>query len=670
MSAEERRSVLRDLSLNGKVTLTLALVFLATVALFLAILVPLEKDQHARSLEQNKRLLSTLRDKYQRDFIYDIVGENEESTVIDLADMARQPGILWVRIDADPIRLEATADRGAMEELLGEQAPSEAALGEPAVLVVRSDGRATVLGSGGRPLVSAHAIRADVWPAWRAGAPAGESSQEVEWRGENVLHSTAPLSAGGELYGRLSVVFSLADVQRVERRTRLAFYGGLATAFVLLVVLLNLLLSRIVLAPVQHVMDAMRQASRGELRVRLPVHSRDEIGSMARSFNSMVDELEVAEAEIEGYSRNLERMVEERTRELRASEETLLAVKNHLATVIANVATGVLSLDEEGRVTTFNGRAAEILGLPVSEAEGRPIETVLAEGERRRLLEFISTVRQGAQRARQGQVQMKLAEGKRTLSVVASPLVGEGSRRVGTVVVFDDVTQILATQRLTAWKEAVDRVIHEIKNPLTPIGLTAQTLRSAFEQDRGRFDGLFPSAVQIILDSVRDLKALISEFAQFSRLPEVLLRRVDLNELVAEVVASYAQGADVRVRAQLAAGPLAVDADPTQFKRVLLNVINNGIEAMEGRQGEIVITTIGPGRAGRVTVSVRDRGCGVEDVERIFEPYYTTKVKGTGLGLAIARQIVDEHGGDIRAESELGAGTTVTIRLPAPASPA
>jgi PAS domain S-box-containing protein len=664
MWAEKRLAVLRDLSLKGKVTLTLALAFLATVALVLAVLLPLEKEQHVRSLEQNKRLLSTLRDKYQRDFIHDIVSENEESTVIDLADMARQQGILWVRLDADPIRLEATADRRAMELLMDGELPDGAGAGEPIVLVVRKDGTATVLGASGRPLVSARAVHAGAWPAWRADPTVGDSFREVQWGGAMALHSVAPLSAAGETYGRLSVAFSTADLQRVERRTRLAFYGGLATAFVLLVVLLNLLISHIVLAPVQRVMDAMRQASRGEMRVRLPVHSRDEIGSMAESFNTMVGELEVAKGEIEGYSRNLERMVEERTRELRASEETLRAVKNHLATVIANVATGVLSLDEEGRVTTFNGRAAEILGLAAAEAEGRAIDALLAEGERRRLLEFIARVRDGGPSVRKGQVQMKLAEGLRTLSVVASPLVGDGSRRLGTVVVFDDVTQILATQRLTAWKEAVDRVIHEIKNPLTPIGLTAQTLRSAFEQDRARFEGLFPSAVQIILDSVRDLKALISEFAQFSRLPEVLLRRVDLNELVSEVVAPYAQGEGVRVRAELAGGPLAVEADPTQFRRVLLNVINNGIEAMEGRSGEIVVTTRGPDRAGRVGITVRDRGCGVEDVERIFEPYYTTKVKGTGLGLAIARQIVDEHGGDIRAESELGVGTTVTIRLP------
>jgi two-component system nitrogen regulation sensor histidine kinase NtrY len=246
---------------------------------------------------------------------------------------------------------------------------------------------------------------------------------------------------------------------------------------------------------------------------------------------------------------------------------------------------------------------------------------------------------------------------------VASVLPGE-SHTQGTVVVVEDLTEILATQRLGAWKEAVERVIHEIKNPLTPVGLAAQTLKTAHEGDPAKFQALFPSAIDMILSSVRALKELIAEFARFSRLPPVRPARLDPNALVREALAPYERGGPTGIdfRMELAPSLPEVEADADQLKRVLLNVVNNALEAMEGRTGEIVART--EARDSTVVISVRDDGPGIEDVERIFEPHYTTKVKGTGLGLAIARQIVEEHGGRIAAESEVGRGSKVTIEIP------
>jgi two-component system nitrogen regulation sensor histidine kinase NtrY len=233
------------------------------------------------------------------------------------------------------------------------------------------------------------------------------------------------------------------------------------------------------------------------------------------------------------------------------------------------------------------------------------------------------------------------------------------------VVVLDDLTELLAHQRLQAWKEAVERVIHEIKNPLTPVGLAAQTLRNAHAEDRARFEQLFPSAIEMILGAVRDLKELISEFTRFSRLPEAQLAPEEINGLVREALGAYEQArvGEVAVRLQLAPGLPLVEADREQLRRVLLNVVNNGLEAMEGRAGELLVST--ESRGGQVVISVSDDGPGVDDAERIFEPHYTTKVKGTGLGLAIARQIVAEHGGEIEAERRPAGGTVVAIRLPA-----
>jgi two-component system nitrogen regulation sensor histidine kinase NtrY len=382
-----------------------------------------------------------------------------------------------------------------------------------------------------------------------------------------------------------------------------------------------------------------------------------------------VGELEGSRREIEGYSRNLEEMVEARTLQLRESQASLLTLKNHLSTVIATAGTGVFSLDATGRVEAFSDRASEILGLPPKDVHGRTLEEALAGPGIARLAEVVAEVRDGRARRREAQVLCQLPQGRSTLSVVASALLGEGGRPIGTVVVCEDLTQVLASQRLEAWKEAVERVIHEIKNPLTPVGLAADTLKTAWQRDRSRFAELFPSAIEMIRGAVRDLKVLIGEFSRFSRLPKMRLERSDPNALVLDALSPYSQGAPKGVEVTVDLDPEApeIEADADQLKRVLLNVINNALDAMAETGGELRLRT--SAEAGRVVIRVEDDGPGVEDVERIFEPHYTTKVKGTGLGLAIARQIVAEHGGRIHAESIPDRGTSVQIHLPA-ASPA
>jgi PAS domain S-box-containing protein len=371
----------------------------------------------------------------------------------------------------------------------------------------------------------------------------------------------------------------------------------------------------------------------------------------------MAADIETSRHAIEEHSRNLERVVEERTRELRR-------VSAHLETVIAQVQTGVLSVGPDGRIATFNERAAEILGVDREAVPGRDLVEVLEKAGAGRLAEPLAGVRSGAVEEAHAQVNVRLRRGRRTLSVGASSL-GPPGRSAGMVVVVDDLTEILSSQRLSSWKEAVERVIHEIKNPLTPIGLSAQALQTAFAGDRAHFDRMFPEAAGMILRSVQQLKDLIGEFTRFYRLPKVVLRPQPLNPIVSEALAVYA-GAEpngIRIASHLAEGLPPVEADLEPLKRVLLNVMNNGFEAMEGRGGVLEVKTGLSDVPGFAAVTVSDQGVGIEDVERIYDPYYTTKPKGTGLGLLISRQIVEEHGGEIRIRSEVGVGTTVEILL-------
>jgi PAS domain S-box-containing protein len=660
---------LRDLSLRGKVALTLAVVFLFSVGALLLVLVPVLAGQRQRLLDQDKRLLSTLRRNYERDFIYDLLSRNRESLALHLAELAGQEGIgiVWTQVEAADLDLGATADPGVIRRLVG--ADAEPHLGtEGVVLLVDRDGEADLVGPGGRPLVAGRSVRREeARPPGGAPPPGQDDFREALFGGQRVLALVATLSAAEKPYGRLHVLKSLTPLERSLSVTRSLFYGAVTLSFVLVLLLLDLLLGRMVLAPVRRVHDAMARAATGDLQARLPVLSRDEVGSMAESFNRMVGELESSRREVEGYSRNLEAMVEARTGELRASQASLLALKNHLATVIANVGTGVLSLDESGRIETFNSRASEILGLAPEGARGRTLEEALGGGATARLVDVVAAVRDGREERREAQLVCSLPLGRRTLAVLASTLRGEGQRPAGTVVVVEDLTEILATQRLTAWKEAVERVIHELKNPLTPVGLAAETLKTAWGRDPARFADLFPSAIDMILRAVRDLKDLIGEFSRFSRLPAMKPGRFDPNALVLDALAPYTQAPTqrVKVRVELAPDVPEFEVDADQIKRVLLNVINNAFEAMGKKGGELRLRTAR--EDGGVLIRVEDDGPGVEDVERIFEPHYTTKVKGTGLGLAIARQIVEEHGGTIRAESTPGTGTSVRIHLPAAA---
>ena len=655
------RSV-RDLTLNWKVGLTLTAAFAAIALLFLLVLIPFQREQRQHILDRDQRLLSILREKYQRDLIYDVLSENTESLAVDLADLAAQPGIVWVRLLDRDVTLAATADPAVMARLLDPGVVGT--LGERPVLLLRPDG-VSVLGPGGQPRVAGQPIDAARRARFEQLPPPPASGfGEAVWQGEGVLHHHAELRAGDQSFGRLDLLYSLAELRRAETVTRRLFYGLVGSTFVLLLFLLNLLLSRIVIRPVQAVSEAMTDASKGRLDRRLPVNSRDEIGTMALAFNAMAGDLEASKREVEDYSRNLEIKVAERTRRLRESEEQLRALKNHLETVLAHVATGVVSVDDGGTIETFNDRAAEILSVSAAEALGRRLPEIVGEGGSG-LVALVGAARSGPGELRKAQLVLNLPEGKRTLSVVASALPGATGRHAGTVVVFDDITQLLANQRLQAWKEAVDRVIHEIKNPLTPVGLAAQTLRTAYTQDRVRFDAIFPSAIEMILKAVRDLKSLITDFTRFYRLPAAVMQRHEVNALVADALSLYQQsGLDgIVIERDLGHGLPGVEVDSEQIRRVLLNVIGNGIDAMEGRRGRLTVRTA-PGPDGYVSISVSDEGAGIEDVERIFEPYFTTKAKGTGLGLIISAQIVEDHRGRIRVTSKVGVGTTVEIQLP------
>jgi len=236
----------------------------------------------------------------------------------------------------------------------------------------------------------------------------------------------------------------------------------------------------------------------------------------------------------------------------------------------------------------------------------------------------------------------------------------------GEVVVLDDVTDLIYSKRLLAWREAVERVIHDIKNPLTPVRLTAQQIRVAYEDRSPDLERIVDRGTANILSSVDNLQSMLADFSLLYRRPRAEPGPVDMNGLVTQVLDEQAPAleADITVVKDLAGELPSVKGDSLSLWRLMTNVIQNGLEAMKGRTGRFTIRT----EVGEdfVRITVLDEGTGIppERLDKLFEPYFTTKAKGTGLGLVIARQIVEDHGGRIEIRSVEGEGSTVEIQLP------
>ncbi|MGH9888938.1 MAG: HAMP domain-containing protein, partial [bacterium] len=316
------------MSLRWKIALTLAAVLFGVLSIFLAVLIPLERQQHRTLVDRYQRLLTTLRERYERDVIYDILGENDDSLALTLSSLAREPEILWARVEHDGSTMLLTADPDVAASLLGSDAPS---LNGDA-LAVRGDGTVARLSSGGVLTPVPITPGSLHWPEV-VGAGSTDAFAEGHLRGRSVLVHRAPLKAAEQVFGRFEIVGSLADLQRAEKLARQLLFALLGTAFLLLLIALNAVVARIVLHRVRRMVLALAAAREGRLDVRLPEEPRDEIGKMAEAFNAMASELDASRRAIEEHSRGLEGAVQTRTR-------VLSGVKEHLETVIASVGTG------------------------------------------------------------------------------------------------------------------------------------------------------------------------------------------------------------------------------------------------------------------------------------------------------------------------------------------
>lgn len=447
---------------------------------------------------------------------------------------------------------------------------------------------------------------------------------------------------------------AVQDVYRDYQELQLARHGltriyALSLTLTMLVALfgafaLAYLMARRLAAPLYILAEGTQAVAQGDFSPRQAIYSGDELGVLTQSFNRMTRQLDDARRETERHRAELE------------------SARGYLESVLANLSAGVLVFDQLFVLRTVNAGALNILDDDFSDligeaAENWPRQHVLGEYVRQH---FVTT--EGAEW--QGQLELERPNGMPQILLLRGSRLPEASGG-GDIVVFDDVTRIIAAQRSAAWGEVARRLAHEIKNPLTPIQLSAERLQFKLADKLTNGDAeMLARGTQTIINQVQSMKRMVDDFRDYARLPVPEVAPLDLNALIGEVLGLY-EGSAARIDIVLSENMPLVLGDPTQLRQIIHNLLRNAEDALEGREsGRITIVTEIAGRFARLLIGDNGPGFPVELLPRIFEPYVTTKARGTGLGLPIVKKIVEEHMGSIEISNLPEGGARIDIRLP------
>jgi PAS domain S-box-containing protein len=477
----------------------------------------------------------------------------------------------------------------------------------------------------------------------------------------------------------------------LERQRRVRSLGlstlGLMTLMLLFVSSwVAIYLARGIATPIKALAEASKEIARGNLSHRVTTIAEDELALLAHSFNQMTAQLADNRSRIEAGSAAL-----------REKNLTLEERRDYIETILQSLSTGVVSLDEEDRVTTINAAASRILRLSSAVANERKLEDLMGAEDWAVIDRILRRARRTGQATEQAQLAGEGDEAESTplpVALTATALRASAAQKRGVVLVVEDLSELLAAQRVAAWSEVARRMAHEIKNPLTPIQLSAERIAKSYRRatehgtqngangQNGQYefggskgDELQVTAVinectETIAREVAGLKAMVDEFSRFARLPLARLEVADLNEVVRHAIALYEGRLDgVTVETHLDSDlPLAM-LDTEQLRRVFVNLIDNASNALADLEGErlIDISTSFDSERSLLIAAVSDTGHGIAaaDFKRLFQPYFSTRGSGTGLGLAIVQRIVLEHGGRIRAGVNYPHGARFVIELPA-----
>jgi two-component system nitrogen regulation sensor histidine kinase NtrY len=415
-------------------------------------------------------------------------------------------------------------------------------------------------------------------------------------------------------------------------------------------------LSKGITVPIQELAEGTNRIASGDYDFFIDVESKDEIGILVNSFNRMTMDLKNSKMELEKANLEL----------IRGNIE-LEQRRLYMEIVLANVAAGVVAADSDGTILTINKSAEKIFHIKAENIIGRPYKEVIGKDHVKIINAFLKDRGLFQMGSMEKQIRVSVKDKILTLLVSLNVLRDDRGKYLGLVAVFEDLTEIERAQRMAAWREVARRIAHEVKNPLTPIQLSAQRLKKRYGDKIGRDDGkVFEECTNMIIDQVEGLKRLVNEFSSYARMPAPHPKPSSIKEIIQESVSLYKETEkDIKLVFNPTVEVPPISLDKEQMKRVMINLLDNAVDAIDG-DGEIVIDLSYDEEQQKVQIQVTDDGKGIpaENKDHLFEPYFSTKKHGTGLGLAIVSTIISDHDGSIRVQDREPRGTQFIIELP------
>jgi len=467
---------------------------------------------------------------------------------------------------------------------------------------------------------------------------------------QGLSENMAAISRGFDQYQQIKMV------KRPIQLSHLLTLSIVALLIIFCATWFGFYMSKTLTTPILELAEGTRRVAEGDLNFTIGMVADDEMGTLVNAFNKMTRDLRSGKQQLELSAREL------KERNLEIEQRRL-----YMETVLQNVSAGVVSIDAGGFFTTINKSAETMLNLDGKEILGKSYKKLLAPDHlalARNLLEELET---SPRNSVEKTVRITLDQTPRTFIVHVTALKDEKDSYMGTVVVFDDLTEIEKGQRMAAWREVARRIAHEVKNPLTPIKLSAQRLRRRYENQIQGDNSVFLECTQTIINQVDQIKNLVDEFSSFARLPALNPQPSDLPEIIEDAVALYREAhPHIVFNVEVSPDIPQLNLDRAQIKRVMLNLIDNAIAAMDG-QGTISIQLTFDPILKFVRIEVIDTGTGISPEEKVhlFEPYFSTKKSGMGLGLSIVSTIIEDHNGFVRVQDNDPKGTKFIIELPA-----
>jgi len=407
--------------------------------------------------------------------------------------------------------------------------------------------------------------------------------------------------------------------------------------------------------PLQQLAEGTRAIAQGDLSFRIKVKASDELGILVNSFNKMTEDLQAGKTQLDEVNRSLS-----------VSNLELDQRRTYIETVLQNIGTGIISLDRDDRVTTVNYAAEQIFQIRHQDIRGKFARDAFQALNLHPIMLLMEEMDHRQSKLVQRDLQIEVQGMARTVSISITQLQSEVEDDLGKVMVVEDLTELIKAQKAAAWQEVAQHIAHEIKNPLTPIQLSAQRMRKKHAEKSEDFPQVFEESTTTIMNEVSSLKQLVDEFSRFARLPAPQFSRQNIHSMLQEVILLY-QGAHrgLKIETQLDSSIPPLNLDREQFRRVFVNLFENAVEATQGR-GHLWINSLLDKTNKKANITIADDGPGIlpGDQDKLFLPSFSRKKTGTGLGLAITHRIVTEHNGNIKIANREPHGTQVVLELP------